>query len=81
VSPYGGCGNDDYFVDDLATVARESGIALVTLRREIWAGRGPPVTWLSPRRMGVQRRHRREWLEARSGNWRPAAEVIESTTA
>jgi hypothetical protein len=67
LSPYdGGCATDGYVVDDLATVARECGISLVTLRRAIWGGHGPIVTRLSPRRLGVQRRHRRAWLEAQS---------------
>jgi hypothetical protein len=59
-------GDGDYVVDPLPVVARESGVSLATLRREIKAGRGPTLTWLSQRRCGVQRRHRREWLDQRS---------------
>ena len=54
---------DDYVVDPLPLVADEFGMSLATLRREIKAGRGPVLTWLSPRRVGVQRRHRRAWLD------------------
>ena len=57
---------DDYVIDDIATVARECGISTVTLRRAIWSGHGPVVTRLSARRLGIQRRHRREWLDAHS---------------
>lgn len=32
----------------------------------IASGNGPPVTWLSARRMGISRRHHREWLEKRA---------------
>jgi hypothetical protein len=58
---------DDDVVDPLATVARDLNISLATLRREIRAGRGPVLTWLSQRRCGVRRRHKRAWLDARSG--------------
>jgi hypothetical protein len=59
--------SDDYIVDPLPIVADESNVSLATLRREIRAGRGPVLTWLSQRRCGVQRRHRRAWLDSRSG--------------
>jgi hypothetical protein len=59
---------DDLVVDPLRVVATECRMSLATLRREIAAGRGPKVTQLSARRFGVQRRHRREWLDARTTN-------------
>jgi hypothetical protein len=58
--------SDDLMVDPLPDVARDCQMSIATLRREIRAGRGPKLTWLSPRRNGVQRRHRREWLDART---------------
>jgi hypothetical protein len=57
---------DDLVVDPLAVVAEECRMSIATLRREIARGRGPKITHLSERRQGVQRRHRREWLDARS---------------
>ena len=65
-SPQGGGMNDDFIVDPLPIVADEANVSLATLRREIKAGRGPVLTWLSERRCGVQRRHRRAWLDSRS---------------
>jgi hypothetical protein len=58
--------SDDYIVDPLAVVAEEASMSIATLRREIAAGRGPVLTWLSQRRCGVQRRHRRAWLDERT---------------
>jgi hypothetical protein len=55
---------DDLIVDPLAIVAAECGLSLPTLRRVISAGKGPVVTRLSPGRLGVQRRHRRAWLDS-----------------
>jgi hypothetical protein len=57
---------DDLIVDPLPVVAAECQMSIATLRREIARGRGPTVTHLSERRQGVQRRHRRQWLDARS---------------
>ena len=59
---------DDLVVDPLPVVAQDCRISLRTLRDEIAAGRGPKVTQLSPRRFGVQRRHRRQWLDQRSSS-------------
>jgi hypothetical protein len=56
---------DDYVVDPLPVVAGEAGISLSTLLREEKAGR-LVITKMSPRRVGVQRRHKRQWLNARS---------------
>lgn len=42
------------------------GFSEATGRRLIKAGRGPTVTWLSERRMGIRERHHREWLDARA---------------
>jgi hypothetical protein len=57
---------DDYVVDPLPVVADDCQMSLATLRREIKAGRGPKITQLSARRFGVQRRHRRAWLDQRA---------------
>jgi len=62
---------DDCIVDNLATAAARCGIGVGTLRRALYTGKGPRVTWLAPRRIGIQRRHLREWLESQSGPWRP----------
>jgi hypothetical protein len=59
---------DDYIVDPFPVVADDCGLSLATFKREIKAGRGPKITQLSARRFGVQRRHRREWLDARTTN-------------
>jgi len=56
--------NDDLIVDPLPVVAHETGLSLSSLRRAIATGRGPIVTHLSLRRRGVQRRHRRAWLDS-----------------
>ena len=57
---------DDDIVDPFPKVAQDCSMSEATLQREIKAGRGPIVTWLSPRRRGVRRKHRRQWLDARS---------------
>ncbi len=49
----------------IAQAAVIAGVSVATLRREIKAGRGPRVTWLSMRRCGIRVRHLREWLDAR----------------
>jgi hypothetical protein len=54
---------DDYVVDPLSVVAKESNLSLPTFRRLVASGKGPIVTRLSPGRLGVQRRHRRAWLD------------------
>ncbi len=57
---------DDDVVDPLKIVAKEANFSMSTLRREIAKGRGPTITKLSERRVGVRRRHRRQWLDARA---------------
>jgi hypothetical protein len=41
-------------------------ISPATGRRLIAAGKGPTITWLSERRMGIRERHHLEWLDARA---------------
>jgi hypothetical protein len=47
-----------------AVFCRRVGISPATGRRLFASGRGPRVTWLSPRRMGIRERHFVEWLDA-----------------
>ena len=42
-------------------------ISPATGRRLIAAGKGPTVTWLSERRMGIRERHHLEWLDRCAG--------------
>jgi predicted DNA-binding transcriptional regulator AlpA len=58
--------NDDDVVEPLPEACRRIGVSYSTLRRLIAAGEGPPVVRLSQRRLGILRRHRREWLAAKS---------------
>ena len=55
-------------VDDrvmsLLEFSEVAGVSVATLRRQIKAGRGPRVTWVSSRRCGIRVRHGREWLDA-----------------
>jgi predicted DNA-binding transcriptional regulator AlpA len=48
----------------LAEFAAIAGISLITLRRLIARKQGPPVTKISPRRLGIRVRHGRAWLDA-----------------
>jgi hypothetical protein len=57
---------DDLVVDPIPVVAADCRMSVRTLRAEIARGTGPKVTKLSPRREGIQRRHRREWLDQRA---------------
>ena len=57
---------DDCVVETIADVAKAVGLSIATLRREIKKPDGPVVTHLSTRRLGITRRHRREWLARRS---------------
>jgi hypothetical protein len=41
-------------------------ISPATGRREIAAGRGPVITHLSPRRLGIRGRHNRAWQDGRA---------------
>ena len=43
------------------------GISPATGRRMIKSGRGPVITRLSDRRIGVRGRHHRNWLDERAG--------------
>ena len=46
--------------------AKQVGISLPTLRRLIATQRGPVITRLSERRIGIQIRHGKAWLDART---------------
>jgi predicted DNA-binding transcriptional regulator AlpA len=63
ISPYPGGLADDRVLT-LAEFAEIAGISVVTLRRLIAQKRGPPITKLSPRRLGIRVRHGRAWLDA-----------------
>jgi len=57
--------------DDLQIIlfrqwCEEKGISYPTGRRLLAAGQGPKITKLSTRLFGVQRRHDREWCDART---------------
>jgi hypothetical protein len=41
-------------------------ISPATGRRLIAAGKGPTITWLSERRMGIRERDHLEWLDKRA---------------
>ena len=64
--------NDDE-IQSRKEVAAEAGISLVTLNRLIREGKGPVLTWPSPGRSGIRRRHKREWLDRRAVMKKPAA--------
>jgi hypothetical protein len=53
---------------------RRIGVSEATGRRLLASGKGPRITWLSTRRMGVRERHHVEWLDARA-----ASNVLDST--
>ncbi|MEJ5234119.1 MAG: hypothetical protein WHV64_18110 [Geminicoccaceae bacterium] len=61
----------DVQVIDTVTAAQVAGCSLVTFRRLIARGEGPPVVRISPRRIGVRIGDLRAWLAARTA--RPAA--------
>jgi predicted DNA-binding transcriptional regulator AlpA len=64
---------DRSFADDrvltLAEAAHLTGLSIATFRRLLREERGPAVTTLSPRRLGVRVKHLRQWLDGRT---RPA---------
>jgi hypothetical protein len=60
-------GLEDDRVLPIPVAAVVSGTSTPTLRREIKAGRGPKVTWVSARRCGIRVRHLREWLDQCAG--------------
>ena len=62
---------DDDVVDPFRVAAQKSGLSEPQLRRETKLPDGPVVTRLSARRVGITRRHFREWLARRTIN-RPA---------
>jgi hypothetical protein len=51
-------------VRSLKETAELCGISLTTLRRRITVGKGPKVTKLSARRIGVRDDHREIWLDS-----------------
>lgn len=53
-------------VDSLIDFCRQVNVSPPTMRRLIRKGEGPTITKLSDRRIGVRRRHGREWLDARA---------------
>jgi predicted DNA-binding transcriptional regulator AlpA len=55
--------DDDDHVLNLDQVAAMAGISPATLKRRMADGTGPQVTKLSPRRIGVRKRHYRAWLD------------------
>jgi hypothetical protein len=61
---------DDDVVEPLSEASRRLGVSVSTLRRLLAAGQGPQVLRLSTRRLGILRRHRREWLAAKSSDQR-----------
>lgn len=60
-------------VMSLLTWCDRCGFSEATGRRLIKTGRGPTVTWLSERRMGIREKHHREWLDARAENFSQAS--------
>jgi hypothetical protein len=62
--------DDDDIVDPLPEASRMIGFSYSTLRRVLATGKGPKVVRLSERRLGMMRRHRREWLAAKSSDQR-----------
>ena len=61
---------DDDIVDPLPEASKRLGLSYSTLRRLLAAGEGPRVVRLSTCRLGILRRHRREWLAAKSSDQR-----------
>jgi predicted DNA-binding transcriptional regulator AlpA len=55
-------------VRSLAEFAALANVSLATLRRLIAAGDGPPITQISPRRIGIRDSHGQAWLDARTRN-------------
>jgi hypothetical protein len=65
----------------IAEWALEKGFALATAKRLIATGQGPTLTKLSARRLGIQRRHDIEWMQARELAAPPAAQDLQDTPA
>ena len=55
-------------VVSLKETAEICDLSVATLRRVIAAGRGPKLTRLSARRVGVRQSHRETWLAAQSAD-------------
>jgi excisionase family DNA binding protein len=53
-------------VRSLREAAALLGVSLATLRRLLRSGRGPTVTRLSERRIGIRDSHRLAWLDAQA---------------
>jgi hypothetical protein len=58
--------NDPDRVSSFVEWCKRVNISPATGRRLIAAGKGPTITWLSERRMGIRERHHLEWLDARA---------------
>jgi hypothetical protein len=58
--------DDDLYVTPFKKWCAQKGISYSTGRRLLASGQGPRITRLTARHFGVQRRHDREWLDART---------------
>jgi hypothetical protein len=58
--------NDPDRVISFVEWCKRVNISPATGRRLIASGKGPTITWLSERRMGIRERHHLEWLDARA---------------
>jgi hypothetical protein len=58
-------------ITSFADWCKRLGISPATGRRLLKSGKGPVITWLSERRMGIRERHNLQWLDARGE--KPAA--------
>jgi hypothetical protein len=61
---------DDDIVDPLPEAAKRLGLSYSTLRRVIAEKNGLKVVKLSRRRLGILRRHCREWVAGKSSELR-----------
>jgi hypothetical protein len=57
---------DDLRVTPFPEWCSQKGFSISTGRRLVANGDGPRITYLSARRIGVQVRHDREWLDGRT---------------
>lgn len=60
-------------VRSLPETAAVAGVSIATLRRLIAGGKGPKVTQLSARRIGIRESHLAQWLDARARDAGPQA--------
>jgi predicted DNA-binding transcriptional regulator AlpA len=58
--------NDPERVMSFSEWCKLCGFSEATGRRVLAEGKGPKVTWLSERRMGIRRRHHIEWLDEKA---------------